>query len=399
MARWGLWPAVVVAAILATAVTARADTTVTFSYTGAEQTLTIPAGVGSVQVSAIGGMGAPEPTGSPLVLGGYGAVVSGTVPVQSGSTLYVEVGGNGRYIDGGFNESGRIGAGGGGGASDVQTQSCTLEATLGNDCTSQLASRLLVAAGGGGAGYSEGAQSNAGSGGDAGSPGGAGGGGTAGGGGGQPGTSSGGGAGGGAGTGSEEADPGGPGMLGAGGAFGEGDLGNEGDAGGGGGGGLYGGGAGGAGSSSVPGGDGGGGGGGGSSLVPPGGTLGTDTTGVPLVTVIIPTLSSPVSTSPSQSAPTNSGTTPTSTQTSSAPSSPGQQKPSCHAPDLRGKALARARRLLAVHHCTLGRVRRPKHIPRHASLVVGRQSGHGPVSVVLVVRRARHPQPRGSRRR
>lgn len=140
--------------LLVLAASARADTAFTFSYTGGEQTLAIPAGVTSVHVTAIGGKGAPESVGSPLVLGGYGAVVSATVAVQPSSTLYVEVGGNGQFTDGGFNGGGSIagqGGGGGGGATDVQT--CSISAASCPSGGSAFASRLLIAAGGGGVGY------------------------------------------------------------------------------------------------------------------------------------------------------------------------------------------------------------------------------------------------------
>ncbi|MGO9898149.1 MAG: glycine-rich protein [Solirubrobacteraceae bacterium] len=165
-----------VSALFAITATSRADTTITFDYTGAEQTLAIPAGVTSVSVLAVGGMGAPEPVVPPAVFGGYGAVVSGAVSVKPASTLYVEVGGNGRNTAGGFNGGGDSngGAGGGGGASDVQTCSITAASYLDGD---PLLSRLLIAAGGGGAGYPGGSVSAVGAGGNAGEPGGSGGGG------------------------------------------------------------------------------------------------------------------------------------------------------------------------------------------------------------------------------
>lgn len=78
----------------------------TFSFTGAEQTFSVPAAVGSLQVTATGAAG-----GSPRdrlhagnIPGGPGAVVAGTVVVSPGSTLYVEVGGaGGPDGHGGFN--------------------------------------------------------------------------------------------------------------------------------------------------------------------------------------------------------------------------------------------------------------------------------------------------------
>ncbi|WP_235681092.1 glycine-rich protein [Tomitella gaofuii] len=102
-----------------------------FDYTGAAQTFHVPDGVSELDVTAIGGQG--QSTNNP---GGLGAKVDGTVDVQSGADIRVLVGGNGS--DGGFNGGG-YGNGRGGGASDVRISDA-------------LDSRLIVAAGGGGAG-------------------------------------------------------------------------------------------------------------------------------------------------------------------------------------------------------------------------------------------------------
>jgi glycine rich protein/Big-like domain-containing protein len=121
-----------------------------FSYTGAEQSYTVPAGVSSLSVTAIG-----APGGGPLSGGlaaGRAAVVSGIVNVAPGQVLYVEVGGSGSSPVGGFNGGGDSGTrngisvDGGGGASDVRT----LPMSAG---VISLNSRLIVAAGGGGSGY------------------------------------------------------------------------------------------------------------------------------------------------------------------------------------------------------------------------------------------------------
>ena len=235
-----------------------------FSYTGGEQTFVVPRSVHAVDVVATGAQG-----GGPVtccLAAGRGAVVSGTVRVTPGEVLFVEVGGTGGQPGqpaGGFNGGGRGGTDttglsefGGGGATDVR-----LISSLAGD---SLASRLLVAAGGGGSAFPAAA------GGDARAPGGA------------AGVSS---VGGGAGTltagGAGGCDPafpnigcGRPGSLGIGGDGGASGAGASGREGAGGGGGLYGGGGG----AGVMGGDavsGGevGGGGGGSSLVPDGGSL------------------------------------------------------------------------------------------------------------------------------
>jgi hypothetical protein len=241
-----------VAVLLARASAAHAATHAV-SYTGGEQTFAVPAGVTSVEVTAVGGHG-----GSAAASGGAAAQVTGKLSVTPGETLYVEVGGDGQdgnpkgggLASGGFN-GGAPGGAGGGGASDVRSSPRSDGLTPDN--------RLIVAAGGGGSGQSGECQGGAGGAaeqeGERGSCNNGGGG---------PGTQKAGGAGGtnGCGEGQE-------GQLGAGGEGGGNgfngivcDL----DTGGGGGGGLYGGG-GGCGASS----DSSGGGGGGSSLVPTGG--------------------------------------------------------------------------------------------------------------------------------
>ena len=127
----------------------------TFSYTGAEQTFTVPAGVFSVQVLAVGGSGGSGQDWYDThlsVAGGAAAQVSGDLSVRPGETLYVEVGGNGQnrasggsgFPSGGYNGGGNGGGGGGGGASDVRTSPRASGLFPGN--------RLLVAAGGGGGG-------------------------------------------------------------------------------------------------------------------------------------------------------------------------------------------------------------------------------------------------------
>ncbi len=236
--------------------------TVTFMFNGSEQRFTVPAGVRSVNVTAVGARGG----------GGIGAIVSGTLSVHPGEILYVEVGGSPPLLFpevGGYNGGGNSGSGpygecdtsahgitGGGGASDVRT--------ISGSAPGALESRLLVAGGGGGGGSEVGCGGGSGTvGGNAGSPGpSASGGGY----GGQPGMSSAGGAGG---EGFGSGSPGNPGTLGVGGNGG--DNGPRSGYGGGGGGGFYGGGGGGGGIGDA--GSSGGGGGGGSSLVPPGGSF------------------------------------------------------------------------------------------------------------------------------
>jgi hypothetical protein len=116
---------------------------ISFSYTGAEQCYTVPAGVSELSLTAVGASGG----GNGLGAGGFGAVASGTVAVAPGETLYVEVGENGSTNGAsGFGGGGAAdeGAGSGGGASDVQSEPAALDPSLG--------SRVLIAGGGGGAG-------------------------------------------------------------------------------------------------------------------------------------------------------------------------------------------------------------------------------------------------------
>jgi hypothetical protein len=264
---------------LAAAPAASADTAA-FSFTGAEQTFKVPAGVTSVRVVAVGGMGGALGTS----LGGFGALATADLPVTAGQVLYVEVAGNGGSVAsnantggaGGFNGGGAGGSasgalgrggGGGGGASDVRTSPASAPGSLNT--------RLIVAGGGGGR-ASGSTPGNAGA--DGGTTVGVGNGG-----GGGAGTSLAGGAAGSAGAGcggTSNGTAGAAGQLGLGGAGG-GSGGITTFSGGGGGGGFFGGGGGGAGCN-------GGGGGGGSSAFAAGSSataLAIDTTGIPSVTL------------------------------------------------------------------------------------------------------------------
>ena len=283
-----------------------------FSYTGEEQTFTVPSGVREVHVLAVGGKGSEG--GFPFTAtggrGGFGAMAQADIVVTPGQKLYVEVGGNGTGWGpnsndggvGGFNGGGDPGtyvAGGGGGASDLRTCS-RLDAGCNEALGTGQDPRLLVAGGGGGGGgggqissdeFNEG---DGGWGGNAGNnpeagrngrnvswesvpvPGGRGGG---------AGTSSAGGVGGAGG--SVDDLSGGNGTAATG-----GDGGGQGGAGGGGGGGYFGGGGGGAGAGPDGEGAGGGGGGGaGSSFVTPAASnpsIGGDPNGAPRVVISYP---------------------------------------------------------------------------------------------------------------
>jgi hypothetical protein len=102
----------------------------------------------AIHLVAVGGSGGHV---SGTNLGGHGATVTADVRVSAGTTLFVEVGGNGGSCLPAalFNGAG-CGNRAGGGASDVRTVSC------GSPCSTtgaaSLASRLVVAGGGGGSG-------------------------------------------------------------------------------------------------------------------------------------------------------------------------------------------------------------------------------------------------------
>jgi hypothetical protein len=143
--------------------------TETFKSTGSEQTFTVPAGVTSVHVQAIGaagGQGQVLGSAENASSGGLGAVVGGELAVTPGEVLYVEVAGSNFNGGAGGATSDGYGAGAGGGASDLRTISS------GGDASAEesLDSRVLVAGGGGGGGTA--LWGAGGRGGDAGGPGG-----------------------------------------------------------------------------------------------------------------------------------------------------------------------------------------------------------------------------------
>jgi gliding motility-associated-like protein len=114
-------------------------TTVTFNYTGAAQTWTVPLCVTSIQVDVRGADGGGG-------TGGNGAKVThNNIPVTPGQVLQINVGGSGTLSAGGWNGgglgyAGNGSSGGGGGASDIRTTPYAL------------ANRIIVAGGGGGMG-------------------------------------------------------------------------------------------------------------------------------------------------------------------------------------------------------------------------------------------------------
>ncbi|MEK9151499.1 MAG: LamG-like jellyroll fold domain-containing protein, partial [Patescibacteria group bacterium] len=114
-----------------------------FAYTGASQTLTVPAGITSVTIKSWGaGAG-----GSASSTGGAGGYSTGTLAVTPGETLNVYVGGAGLYNGtAGYNGGGdtQNTGGSGGGASDVRQGGTALS------------NRVIIAGAGGGGGYYDG---------------------------------------------------------------------------------------------------------------------------------------------------------------------------------------------------------------------------------------------------
>jgi hypothetical protein len=116
----------------------------TFSYTGAAQTFTVPNGVTQITGHVVGAsghlIGGPGPAG-------VGEDVTATLPVTSGETLTVYVGGSVPTNSGagGFNGGGSGCPGcGGGGASDIREGGM------------EVSNRIIVAAGGGGVAFTGG---------------------------------------------------------------------------------------------------------------------------------------------------------------------------------------------------------------------------------------------------
>jgi adhesin/invasin len=165
---------VAVALAVIPAGTASATTTITATYGATTtNTFTVPSGVTSIHIEALGGSGGGGPSG---IGGGQGALVSADFAVTAGEQLDVHVAGNGASAHtaavggatagangGGATPnivlSGFVPSGGGGGGSDVRTS--------GN----ALSDRILVAGGGGGGTGSFGDGAHAGAVGGAGSPG------------------------------------------------------------------------------------------------------------------------------------------------------------------------------------------------------------------------------------
>ena len=117
-------------------VTSATSNTVTYSYTGADQTFTVPNGITTIYVTLSGAAG----QSTTYSLGGAGGYVSGTLAVTTGATYTVIVGGT---------NAGNATAYGGGGASGASGS-----ASGGGRSAINLGGVDLVTAGGGGGGAS-----------------------------------------------------------------------------------------------------------------------------------------------------------------------------------------------------------------------------------------------------
>ena len=75
-----------------------ASGSVTFNYTGAVQTFTVPVGVTSLTIQAEGAQGGSNAGG---IVGGLGGMATGTLAVTPGDVLNIYVGGQNGYNGGG----------------------------------------------------------------------------------------------------------------------------------------------------------------------------------------------------------------------------------------------------------------------------------------------------------
>ena len=135
--------------------------TTTFSYTGTQQTYTVPTGVTSLGIDATGGAGGKpywQCSGTAYVANA--GRVQCNLAVTGGSVLYVYVGGaggseacsSGAIQTGGFNggQSGTSYSGASGGASDIRLSAGTITGSPAQVTPYTTTNRLIVAGGGGG---------------------------------------------------------------------------------------------------------------------------------------------------------------------------------------------------------------------------------------------------------
>ncbi len=124
-----------------------------FTYTGAQQIFTVPAGVTSITVDAYGAQGGSN---SPTTNVNYGGYVQADLAVTPGTVIYVNVGQQPTGLTGGWNGggNGETAGIGGGGASDIRIGGTALS------------NRMVVAGGAGGGGLWSGQEVYGGLGGD-----------------------------------------------------------------------------------------------------------------------------------------------------------------------------------------------------------------------------------------
>ena len=139
-----------------------ADTIYTFTYTGAVETWSVPSGVTSVKVHAVGAGGGGGRSGTPAY-GGGGGYIAGTINVTAGQQLDIIVGQGGTRmcttdIAPLSPESGRYhySFGGGGMGNGLASYDCSFASGGGRSAIriSGLTEDLVTAGGGGGGGYS-----------------------------------------------------------------------------------------------------------------------------------------------------------------------------------------------------------------------------------------------------
>jgi hypothetical protein len=130
----------------------------TFSFTGATQTVTVPAGVTAVTIAAIGGPGAPGTSdrdcATPLSGAGDPASVTGTIPVTPGQTMTVSVGGRAATAgcNGATTSAGGWGAAASGGDGYTNLSDGSSGGGGGATTVTLDGQPLVIAAGGGGGG-------------------------------------------------------------------------------------------------------------------------------------------------------------------------------------------------------------------------------------------------------
>jgi hypothetical protein len=120
-----------------------------FAFTGAPQPFVVPAGVCTLNITALGAQGGADPSG---LVGGLGGSATATIEVKPGDSLQVNVGGEGGpgatnlpgkggFPDGAAGGAANAAAGGGGGSSDVRQGGTAVS------------DRVVVAGGGGGSAF------------------------------------------------------------------------------------------------------------------------------------------------------------------------------------------------------------------------------------------------------